>query len=225
MKRILKNKGITLMEIVIAVGLLGAVTLGTGAYLSNSFKDMVKNAVYSYDQILFTLSGDRADYKATIKEFSSIGYSVLNINGEATYGAESIKSLKNVILFISIVFSIFSLLILFNYSLNNIKARKKEIGILRATGARGRDVLKIFIVEEGILATIVSIFSLIVVAIASTYINKSLGNLDIGIQLIVFNVIDALVVAGLIYVIFGIATILPVISVVNMKPIDAIRKN
>ena len=194
-------------------------------YLSESFKDMIKNAVYSYDQILFTLDGSKADYKETIHEFTSSGYSVLNIDGKTSYGAESIKSLKNVVLFISIVFSIFSLLILFNYSLNNVKARKKEIGILRATGARGRDVLKIFVVEEGILATIVTILSLIIVVVASTYINNSLGNLDIGIQLIVFNFVDILTIALLIYLIYGFSTLLPVMSVVNMKPIDAIRKN
>ena len=191
----------------------------------STLEEMIKNAVYSYDQILFTLDGSKADYKETIHEFTSTGYSVLNIDGETSYGAESIKSLKNVVLFISIVFSIFSLLILFNYSLNNVKARKKEIGILRATGARGRDVLKIFVVEEGILATIVTILSLIIVVVASTYINNSLGNLDIGIQLIVFNFVDILTIALLIYLIYGFSTLLPVMSVVNMKPIDAIRKN
>ena len=186
---------------------------------------MFESSIYSYDQILFTLSGSKASYTSTIKNFSNDGFSVLNIDGKTSFGEQELSSLKNVVMFISIVFSIFSLLILFNYSLNNIKARKKEIGILRATGARGKDVLKIFLVEEGILAFIVSLFSLIIVGVASSYINKSIGNMDIGIQLIVFNIIDALVIILLVFVIYAIATLIPVISVANMKPIDAIRKN
>ena len=49
--------------------------------------------------------------------------------------------------------------------------------------------------------------------------------MDIGIQLIVFNIIDALVIILLVFIIYAIATLIPVISVANMKPIDAIRKN
>lgn len=194
-------------------------------YLSSSYEEMFESSIYSYDQILFTLSGSKASYTSTIKNFSNDGFSVLNIDGKTSFGEQELSSLKNVVMFISIVFSIFSLLILFNYSLNNIKARKKEIGILRATGARGKDILKIFLVEEGILAFIVSLFSLIIVGVASSYINKSIGNMDIGIQLVVFNIIDALVIILLVFIIYAIATLIPVISVANMKPIDAIRKN
>lgn len=193
-------------------------------YFSSEYKNMLTNSIYSYDQILFTLDGSKIEYAKTISDFNKQGYSVLNIDGYATYGAEALYSIKAIISIATIVMFMFSLLIMFNYSANNIKLRKKEIGILRATGARGRDVVKIFAVEEGILASIVSLASIIIIAILTSLINNSFGNMQIGIQLIVLSILDILLIVSSIFLVYGLTTIIPVISVARMKPIEAIRK-
>ena len=51
------------------------------------------------------------------------------------------------------VLAVFAALLLFSFISASINAKKKEIGILRAVGARGIDVFKIFIVE-GIAVTL-----------------------------------------------------------------------
>ena len=162
--------------------------------------------------------------KGEISNFKKQGFSVLNIDGQATYGAETLYSIKAIVSIATIVMFMFALLIMFNYSANNIKQRKKEIGILRATGARGRDVVKIFAVEEGILAAIVSVVEIIIISILTTLINNSFGNMQIGIQLVVLNIFDILLIILFTFAIYGITTIIPVISVARMKPIEAIRK-
>ena len=118
----------------------------------------------------------------------------------------------------------FSFLIMINFVSGSVKSREKEIGILRATGARRRDIIKIFAVEEGILALIVSIFGLLIVAYASSLINKYLGNVELGIQLLVFDFTTFMIILLGTFAFFAITTLIPISSIINKKPIDAIRR-
>ena len=111
-----------------------------------------------------------------------------------------------------------------NFVSSNVKAREKEIGILRATGARRRDILKIFAVEEGIIAIVVALISLFIVGYACSLINIYIGNVALGIQIVVFDYLTVLVTLLISIVFFAATTLLPLISIMKLKPIDAIRK-
>ena len=100
----------------------------------------------------------------------------------------------------------------------------KEIGILRATGAKGNDIIKIFAVEEGIIALFVSCVSIIITANICKIINGILGNNDLHIQIVSFDFISILLMLLGTIMFFAITTLLPVIKIASMKPIEAIRK-
>ena len=193
-------------------------------FFSNEYIDIFNNAIYSYDQIVFTLEGSKMSYANTIKDLNNYGFSVLNIDGSASYQASDLYSFRSIALIASAFMFLFCILIMFNYTSTNIKLRRKEIGILRATGARGRDIVKIFAIEEGLIAAIISIISLIIIGVASSMVNEALGNVDIGIQLIVFNFFRILLIVIVIMAFFILTNLIPVAKIAKMKPIEAIRK-
>lgn len=72
-----------------------------------------------------------------------------------------INEWKKVFLWTWIVLAVFSTLLLSNFISLSISNKKKEIGILRAVGAREGDVFKIFIAESLTIVIICSILALV----------------------------------------------------------------
>lgn len=193
-------------------------------FFSNEFSSRFAQSIYDYDQVLFTLSGGRALYTSTINKMEKEGYTVVNMDGQETLSDEDITTFKTIAAIVALIMLAFSFLIMINFVSGSVKSREKEIGILRATGARRRDIIKIFAVEEGILALIVSIIGLVIVAYACSLINKYLGNVELGIQLLVFDLTSVFVILLGTFAFFAITTLIPISSIINKKPIDAIRK-
>ena len=191
---------------------------------SSSLKEKLDLSTYSYDQIFFTLNGSRNNYVKTIKAMEKEHYSVLNINGDISFNTSSIEAYRSIGYIVSAIMLIFVLLIMTLFVSNSIKDRKKEIGILKAVGAKTSDVLRIYLVEEGILALVSFIVSAILVNVSINFINSQLGNSEIGIQLLLFNFTTLLVLLLLTLLLFAISTFIPVYKIAKLKPIEAIRK-
>ena len=81
--------------------------------------------------------------------------------------------MEKVFLWIEIVLAVFSTLLLSNFISLSISNKKKEIGILRAVGARGSDVFKIFIAESLTISIICSILALVGTAFVCYALNSS----------------------------------------------------
>ena len=193
-------------------------------FYSDRLTRSLELGVYDYNQIFFTLSGNQSSYQKTIKAMSKEGYKVLNIDGQETLSDDDITKYKSIALIVASVMFVFAFLIMINFVSSNVKAREKEIGILRATGARRRDILKIFGVEEGLIALLVSIVAIVIVGYASNIINSSLGNVNLGVQILVFDYITVLVIMAISLLFFAVTTLIPLISILKLKPIEAIRK-
>ncbi len=122
------------------------------------------------------------------------------------------------------VFAVFAMLLLSNYIVISISYKTKEIGILRAIGARGIDVLKIFYAESFIIACF-SIFLSTIASIAICNYLNSMQTLSLlnGISLFVFGVPSFLIMSAIALLAALIATLLPVRSAAKKKPVEAIR--
>ena len=119
---------------------------------------------------------------------------------------------------VSICFAIFSALLMMSFLSTNMEARKHELGILRALGARTCDVVKICMTESLAIACIDFILTLILTGIACLVLN-------IRYSLWLFN-IGIIPFASLILLCFGVAalaTILPTVRLAKKKPIDVIN--
>lgn len=193
-------------------------------FFSKKLADQLNSTFYKFDQIVFTLNHSVNQNAKTIKNLFNDGFRVLNIDGSVPTDSLDIESFQMIALIASCVIFLFAVLFMFNHVSSSIKKRKKEIGILRATGARGRDIVKIFTIEEGILSFIVAFISLLIIFYATSLANSNLGNIAIGIRIININVLHLLIFILFTMLFFIVTTIIPVISIAKMKPIDAIRK-
>lgn len=152
-----------------------------------------------------------------------------NLSLKSTYSADIYemltftKSLKKLFFYASLIFLIFAILLISNFIVNSIQYRKKEIGILRALGSRSFDIIKIFLWEGLTIAlisgTIASILLVIVSNLCNNFLTSTMGLLfapfQVGIRQFVVLYVFVLVVSI-------IASIIPIIRISKMKPIDAI---
>lgn len=115
------------------------------------------------------------------------------------------------------VFSVFAALLMMNFLTVTLDFKKRELGILRALGARRKDVLNICLVESLIIAAIEFALSLIVVCFACLIVNK--------INFVaLFNVgfLEVLTMLLLCFGVAALATVIPVTRITGKKPVDII---
>ena len=111
---------------------------------------------------------------------------------------------------------------MFNIISVSITHKKKEIGILRAVGARSTDVFKIFYAESAIITIICYVLAVIASYIVCGVLNSQLASL-VSISIFVFGPLSWLVMLAIAVGTSFIATFLPVYSIAKRKPVESIR--
>ena len=211
------------------------IIIDENSYISNDYAEeydiQVKylNSLFIYDD----------DLDHLIKMFNTFKYynmqDMTNEGVEYTYSVYGVSEndlneiintyivLKNYILIVSLVFTVFAILLFSNFIGVSISYSKKEIGILRALGARNKDTLKIFAYE----ALIIGIISWIISIIGWNYIcdllNKSM--FDNAYYILKGFVKSSLIPIGMFIFTVIISIIITAISIRKtnkIKPIDAI---
>ncbi len=136
-----------------------------------------------------------------------------------------IDALSGVFLIVGLILGCLAALLLLNFISASIAAKKRDIGILRAVGARGSDVFKIFFSEALIFALICFVLSTICSGILCGLINDSITSttvvptaelLDYNLVNVLFNLVISLFVSAL-------ATFLPVLNAAKKEPVESIR--
>lgn len=125
--------------------------------------------------------------------------------------------LKKIFLYVALVLSVFAGLLLMNFIGVSIANKTKQIGVLRAIGARRWDILLIFLIEAIIIALCNFMLSFIAVSVISMIINSK-----ITISALVPGVLQAIFMLLLSLGVAMLATIIPVYKITKKKPIDAI---
>ena len=122
------------------------------------------------------------------------------------------------------VLAVFAALLLFSFISASINAKKKEIGILRAVGARGIDVFKIFIVE-GIAVTLLCLLFGIAGSLAACTVTNGILIAEgvLSYNFFLFGWKNALILLGIAAATALIATCIPVSVFSAKKPVEAIR--
>lgn len=128
-----------------------------------------------------------------------------------------------IILIIGIIIAVFSTVLLFNFISVSITNKKKEIGILRAVGARGTDVFKIFFAESFVIILMCFILSIVGNIIACGVINNEIGKEISNITLFVFGYKSIILILILSFAILFLSTFIPVYNIARKKPVDSIR--
>lgn len=156
-----------------------------------------------------------ADNDLTFVVYSVISAQLSMVNG-------LIETLWQIFLYVGIVMAVFAMLLLFNFISVSISYKKKEIGILRAVGARSADVFKIFYSESIIITAICFVLAIIACFVTCGLLNNTVTG-AIGASIFVFGPLSWLVMLGIAVVTSFIATFLPVYSIAKRKPVESIR--
>ncbi|HEY8444487.1 MAG TPA: FtsX-like permease family protein, partial [Clostridia bacterium] len=136
-----------------------------------------------------------------------------------------IENLAKVFLYIGIGFAVFSALLLMNFITISISYKSKEIGILRAIGARSSDVFGIFFNESMIIALINYALSIIATVLGVFWINSLLRNeYKLLITLLVFGIRQIVLMLAISVGVAFIASFFPVMRVARKKPVEAMKK-
>lgn len=151
-------------------------------------------------------------------------YSVAHAVGDALEMVnDMIEELSTVFMWIGIVMAVFAALLLSNFISVSISHKKRDIGILRAVGARSFDVFKIFFSESFLIAFISIVVSMVGCFVACSFINAEVGAALSGVSLFVFGPVSMLILVGVAVVTAVIATFLPVYNAAKKKPVESIR--
>ncbi len=137
----------------------------------------------------------------------------------------TLLSLSKIFRYVGLGMALFAAAIFWNFTSTGINQRKREIGILRALGANGNTIFRIFFTESFALAGINAVLATLL-----TFLTSVIGNLlmrtVMDSRLTVFSL--SLRQVGIIFILsFGIAfiaSIIPILRIARQKPVDAIRE-
>lgn len=134
-------------------------------------------------------------------------------------------------LFIELFFLLIMLIFLINIGISSIKKNRYEIGVLRAIGTSGRDIIRIF-VRQSILVCV----SICVVANIGIFLGEYVANwilvsafekiLKVNLNdLVLISYIPKLVIEDLIYIVIisFLSFVIPQMLLFRIRPIDIIR--
>mgnify|MGYP002520554099 CR=1 FL=1 len=133
-----------------------------------------------------------------------------------------VQELSEIFMWIGIVLAAFSMLLLSNFIATSISYKKKEIGILRAVGARGADVFKIFYSESFVIALICLALGIAGSVVGCNILNREIST-TISASIFVFGGASVAILLAIAAVTSAIATFLPVFTAARKKPVEAIR--
>ena len=128
-----------------------------------------------------------------------------------------------VFLYIGIGFAVFSGLMLMNFISVSISYKRREIGILRAVGARSSDVFKIFFSEAAMIALINYVLALAATIAGIGVFNNAVRNSGVNVTLLNFGIRQIILMLVVSLFVAAVASFLPVWNIARRKPVDAIK--
>jgi ABC-type lipoprotein export system ATPase subunit len=183
-----------------------------------------------YSKLLFSERSMRFGVSALAKYMTSENGFALNWynNSILTLIKENqavIRQVADLFLYVAIALALFSVFMLYNYMSTSIANKKRSVGVLRALGAGGKDILCTFLTESllisvfnGVLANVFAIFG---VNLVNKYIVEIM---NISVHFALFGVRQVLIIS-LVSLLTGVlSSILPIFKITKKKPVELIRR-
>lgn len=196
------------------------------SWVSETFTDYVPPAGKGYDYLITLTDNvlEQTEFMLTaLVDRGTSRYMNNSLYQSASNIADMVDSIKVVFLVVGSVLAVFSALMLFNFISVSIVAKRKDIGILRAVGARGVDVFKIFFSEAAIIASICFVGASILSGIGCLSLNKTLSDTFIKFSIFNFGLINVGIIFAIALFVSFIATIFPVMIAAKKPPVESIR--
>lgn len=208
------------------VGIYGAFTSKENKELYVSQDDFIDYRVQQFPVTsIFVFEEDEQELKKLMEQFPYEGELSLRSMYSSDLNAlvSKIKTMRKEAFYLSIILVGFTCVLITNFMFTSIKNRKKEIGILRAIGARKKDILHIFLLEGVLLATASYLIAILELHILSTYLNGIyLEDIDNLLAPFLVTIRQYILLYLFVYPLVFVTSILPLSKCSKMKPIDAI---
>jgi ABC-type lipoprotein export system ATPase subunit/ABC-type antimicrobial peptide transport system permease subunit len=148
-----------------------------------------------------------------------------------TYASGELKTfntlfsfLSDLLNYVSLAMLIFVTVLIYSFISSGVKRKTREIGVLRALGARGVDIAKIFAIEGGAIFVIQTVFSVLLIFVSSSVINKILTQQFVNSLVLLSVSFSTLLLTALLGIAaIIIASILPLIRLIKMKPAEVMK--
>lgn len=214
---------------VVTLKVVGVSSNGGYFMSSSAITNTIEPLSTGYSYILTTLNGS-SDDKELIKFCET--YNEKNVKFAVQNGATQILDMlesiidvmTSVFTYVAIAFAVFAALMLMNFISTSIAYKKREIGVLRALGARGSDIFGIFFNESTVIALINFALAAIATIVACNVINVAIIT-KLGYQIALLNV-SIRQIALILAISWGsafLASLIPTLKISKKKPIDAIN--
>lgn len=136
----------------------------------------------------------------------------------------TILIMKNIFLYVGLGFALFAALLLGTFIGNSVAAKKREIGILRAVGARSADVYGIFLNESIMIALINTVVASILTLVGAIVINNVFkASFYLPITALTFSIRQIGIILGVAVLTAIVASFIPSFKISSKKPIDSIN--
>jgi ABC-type lipoprotein export system ATPase subunit len=201
------------------------------AFFSEAFYNELieENFFYPLYGAVVTLSQNKFQDTAllnemTEKEGTTYYFGTNPILTTAEYYDKVLGDFSEPLLYVGLGLAMISMLQLISLIASSIAMKKKEIGILRAMGARIKDILKIFYSESlmiGMISAVAAILlNLLMMSLANAYFMYEYAT---PLKLLIFGYRQFFIIFGIVIVSTVISTLLPVYFYAKKNPIDTIR--
>ncbi len=187
-------------------------------YVLDAEKEKYGNVIslsdHSYEKTNFMLGAGDNGAKYTMRN------AIYAITAET---AKMLYEMKLVFYISSGIFGVFAGLMLFNFISASISSKRKEIGILRAVGARSADVFKIFIIEALALTLTCFLISCLLSYFACAYLNVFMLGNAVRISILNYGIANIILTLLIVVIVSIVATIIPVLKASEKSPVESIR--
>ena len=183
-----------------------------------------------YSLVLSSLNGNETEDKELVEYLENgdgKGTSFVVVNaatGMLDMLSEMLQILTTVFIWVALAFAFFASLLLMNFIATSINYKKREIGVLRALGARGSDIFGIFFNESLIIAIINFALASTATIVGCNVANTAIMNkLNMELTLLNPSIRQVLLILVISIGTAFLSSFLPTFKISRKKPIDAIN--
>ena len=149
--------------------------------------------------------------------YVDMGTDVINTTTSLVFGVTSI------LLILSGISLVITLILITIITYTSSVERKKEIGILRSLGARGKDIKRLFVMENISISLIASLFSLLTVYILIQPLNKILLEVTglSDLMVLSFSKVILIIIISILVAVIG--SIAPALKASKSDPVLSLK--
>ena len=137
-----------------------------------------------------------------------------------------VRQVANLFLYVALALASISVFMLYNYISASIASKRRSVGVLRALGAGGKDILSTFLSESWIIAIINGILACVFSAVGCTLVNSYImDTMNIFVAFALFEVRQIFIIFGISLLTALLSSALPIVKISKKKPVELISRS